>query len=328
MNDAYSRAAFLAGGGAVLAAPRAARAAAPRIALGDDVFIREAWRELRGRTLGIVTNPSGVLSTGETVVDAIVRAGNLRVKALFGPEHGIRGTTGAGEHVASAVDTRTGLPVHSLYGATRRPTAAMLDGIDVLVFDIQDVGARPYTYVSTMAYVMQAAAAAGKDVWVLDRPNPIGGRLIDGPVLEPRYASFIGLYPIPERHGMTVGELARLFNEQFGIGCTLAALAPNYWLFAGALVIIGLATLTFTNTTNSLMQLSTEPAMRGRVMALRVGIALGGTPIGAPIVGWVANHFGPRWALGVGAASGFAAALVAIYASMRTKDGRSPTVSP
>jgi len=229
VNDAYSRAAFLAGGGAVLAAPRAARAAAPRIALGDDVFIREAWRELRGRTLGIVTNPSGVLSTGETVVDAIVRAGNLRVKALFGPEHGIRGTTGAGEHVASAVDTRTGLPVHSLYGATRRPTAAMLDGIDVLVFDIQDVGARPYTYVSTMAYVMQAAAAAGQDVWVLDRPNPIGGRLIDGPVLEPRYASFIGLYPIPERHGMTVGELARLFNEQFGIGCTLRVVAMEGW---------------------------------------------------------------------------------------------------
>jgi MFS family permease len=103
----------------------------------------------------------------------------------------------------------------------------------------------------------------------------------------------------------------------FGIGCTLAAIAPTYWLFAGALVIIGVAALTVTNTTNSLMQLSTEPAMRGRVMALRVGIALGGTPIGALIVGWVANHFGPRWALGVGAASGFAAALVAIYASAR-----------
>ncbi len=103
----------------------------------------------------------------------------------------------------------------------------------------------------------------------------------------------------------------------FGIGCTLAALAPSYWFFAGALVIIGVAALTLTNTTNSLMQLTTEPAMRGRVMALRVGIALGGTPIGAPIVGWVANHFGPRWALGVGAASGFAAVIVAIYASAR-----------
>ncbi len=109
----------------------------------------------------------------------------------------------------------------------------------------------------------------------------------------------------------------------FGIGCTLAALAPNYWLFAGALVIIGVAALTLTNTTNSLMQLTTEPAMRGRVMALRVGIALGGTPIGAPIVGWVANHFGPRWALGVGAASGFAAAIVALYASMRAGEPRS-----
>jgi uncharacterized protein YbbC (DUF1343 family) len=224
-----SRAAFLAGAGAALAAPRAAHAAEPRIALGDDVFIREAWRELRGRRVGIVTNPSGVLSTGESVVDAIVQAGNLRVRALFGPEHGIRGTTGAGEHVASAVDARTGLPVYSLYGATRRPTAAMLDGIDVLLFDIQDVGARPYTYVSTMAYVMQAAAAAGKDVWVLDRPNPIGGRLIDGPVLEPRFASFIGLYPIPERHGMTVGELARLFNEAFGIGCRLHVVAMEGW---------------------------------------------------------------------------------------------------
>jgi len=105
----------------------------------------------------------------------------------------------------------------------------------------------------------------------------------------------------------------------FGLGCTLAAIAPGYWFFAGALVVIGVAALTFTNTTNSLMQLTTEPAMRGRVMALRVGIALGGTPIGAPVVGWVANHCGPRWALGVGAASGFAAAIVAVYALARPR---------
>jgi len=110
----------------------------------------------------------------------------------------------------------------------------------------------------------------------------------------------------------------------FGLGCTLAALAPNYWLFAGTLVIIGVAALTLTNTTNSLMQLSTEPAMRGRVMALRVGVALGGTPIGAPIVGWVADHCGPRWALGVGAASGFAAVIVGAYALA----GRTPRVQP
>jgi MFS family permease len=109
----------------------------------------------------------------------------------------------------------------------------------------------------------------------------------------------------------------------FALGCTLAAIAPGYWLFAGALVIIGVAALTFTNTTNSLMQLSTAPAMRGRIMALRVGIALGGTPIGAPIVGWVANHCGPRWALGVGAASGFAAAIVAVFVLIRGEENAS-----
>jgi uncharacterized protein YbbC (DUF1343 family) len=223
------RGAFLAASAAALVAPSIAHAASPRIALGDDVFVREQWQALRGRTVGIVTNPSGVLSTGESVVDAIVRIGDVRVKALFGPEHGIRGTTGAGEHVGSSVDERTGLPVHSLYGATRKPTAAMLDGIDVLLFDIQDVGARPYTYISTMAYVMQAAAAYGKQVWVLDRPNPVGGTLVDGPVLDPHYASFIGLYPIPERHGLTIGELAKLFNEQFGIGCTLRVVPMEGW---------------------------------------------------------------------------------------------------
>jgi uncharacterized protein YbbC (DUF1343 family) len=191
--------------------------------------VRDAWRGLRGRTIGIVTNPSGTLSNGVSLVDAVAQNDAIHVKALFGPEHGIRGTAGAGEHVGSSVDERTGLPVYSLYGATRHPTAAMLEGIDVLVFDIQDVGARPYTFVSTMAYVMESAAQYGKEVWVLDRPNPIGGELIDGPVLDPRFKSFIGLYAIPERHGMTVGELARLFNEHFGIGCALRVVPMEGW---------------------------------------------------------------------------------------------------
>ena len=205
------------------------RAATPVVTLGDDAFVRDVWRELRGRSIGIVTNPSGVLSSGESVIDAVHGNPRIALRALFGPEHGIRGTTGAGETVGSSTDPKTGLPVHSLYGATRRPTRAMLDGIDVLLFDIQDVGARPYTYVSTMAYVMEAAAAYGKDVWVLDRPNPVGGVLLDGPVLEPKYASFIGLYPIPERHAMTVGELARMFNDHFGIGCTLRVIPMQGW---------------------------------------------------------------------------------------------------
>jgi len=231
-RNGLSRPAFLAGAGAVLAsagAPRAAAARNARITLGDDAFVHDGAAQLRGRAVGIVTNPTGALSSGELLVDALARAGGVNVKALFGPEHGIRGNAGAGESVGSSVDEKTGLPVFSLYGKTRRPTAEMLSGIDVLVFDIQDVGARPYTYVSTMAYVMQAAAQYGKDVWVLDRPNPTGGALIDGPVLEPKFASFVGLYPIPERHGMTVGELARLINDHFGVGCRLRVVPMQGW---------------------------------------------------------------------------------------------------
>jgi uncharacterized protein YbbC (DUF1343 family) len=200
-----------------------------RILLGDDVFVHDAWRELRGRTVGIVTNQSGVTSTGEPLVDAVHRNGQIAVKALFGPEHGIRGVVLAGETVGSSTDEKTGLPVHSLYGATRHPSAQMLDGIDVLLFDMQDVGARPYTYVSTMAYVMESAAQYGKEVWVLDRPNPIGGVMVEGPVLDPKFKSFIGLYPIPERHGMTVGELARMYNERFAINCKLRVIPMQGW---------------------------------------------------------------------------------------------------
>ena len=219
--------------GAALATEPAARVPTVRrettIVLGDDAFIRDGWRELRGRTVGIVTNPSGVLSSGEPLADAVHRNAGIAVKALFGPEHGIRGTLGAGETVSSSTDEKTGLPVYSLYGATRHPTQQMLDGIDVLLFDIQDVGARPYTYVSTMAYVMESAAKYGKEVWVLDRPNPVGGVMLDGPVLDPRFKSFIGLYPIPERHGMTVSELAQMFNDRFAIGCKLKVVRMQGW---------------------------------------------------------------------------------------------------
>src|SRR5579884_267168 len=227
-----TRRAFLAGIGAVSASAAcrdAAAAAAPRVMPGDDVFVRDGWRALRGRGVGLITNASGVLSSGVSAIDAIHANPQIALRALFGPEHGIRGTAGAGQTVSSSLDERTGLPVHSLYGPTRKPTEAMLDGVDVLAFDIQDVGARPYTYVSTMAYAMQACAEYGKEMWVLDRPNPVGGELIDGPILEPKYKSFVGLYPIPERHGMTVGELARLFNEHFGIGCALHVVPMEGW---------------------------------------------------------------------------------------------------
>jgi uncharacterized protein YbbC (DUF1343 family) len=208
---------------------RPARAATPHVLPGDDVFVAETWRELRGRSIGIVTNQSGVLSDGTTLVDAVRANPQIAVKALFAPEHGLRGDRDAGTYVPSYVDPRSGLPVYSLYGATRHPSARMLADIDVLLFDIQDVGARPYTYVSTMAYVMQSAKQYGKEIWILDRPNPIGGVRVEGPVLEPAFASFIGLYPVPERHGMTIGELAQLFNERFGIGAALRVVKMRGW---------------------------------------------------------------------------------------------------
>jgi len=223
-----SRAAFAASATATvatLAYPRSrARAEAvppANVTLGDDVFLRGAWRELDSRTVGVVTNQTGVTSELTTIVDGIKRNTAIAIKAIYAPEHGFRGDRPAGSYVPSYTDAKTGLPVYSLYGPSRRPGAEMLRGVDVLLYDIQDVGDRAYTYVSTLAYVMEAAKALGKSVWVLDRPNPIGGSIVEGPVLDPRFASFIGLYPIPVRHGMTVGELAKMFNDRFGIGADL-----------------------------------------------------------------------------------------------------------
>jgi uncharacterized protein YbbC (DUF1343 family) len=223
---------FLASSSAALAtgalAPPA-HAAVPHVLPGDDVFVSETWKELAGRTIGIVTNQSGVLSDGTTIVDAVRANPEIRVKALFAPEHGLRGDHDAGTYVPSYTDPRSGLPVYSLYGETRHPSPKMVEGIDVFVFDIQDVGARPYTYMSTMAYVMESAKQYGKEIWVLDRPNPIGGVRVEGPVLEPAFKSFIGLYPIPERHGLTIGELALLFNDHFGIGAKLRVVKLRGW---------------------------------------------------------------------------------------------------
>jgi len=193
---------------------------AARVTLGDEIFLAQAWHDLHGRCVGVITNQTGVTSRLEPLVDAIKRNGRICIKSIYSPEHGLRGDRPAGAYVASYTDERTGLPVYSLYGSTRHPSAEMLAGVDVLLFDIQDVGDRAYTYISTMAYAMEAAKQFNKEIWVLDRPNPIGP-MVEGPVLDPRYKSFIGLYPLAMRHGMTVGELARLFNEHFGIGAKL-----------------------------------------------------------------------------------------------------------
>lgn len=200
-----------------------------RVELGDEAFLRAAWRDLNGRSVGVITNQSGVTSHLQSIVDAIRGHGGINIKAIYAPEHGFRGDRGAGASIASYVDPTTHLPVYSLYGASRHPSAAMLEGIDVLLFDIQDVGSRAYTYISTMAYAMQGAKQYGLEFWVLDRPNPTGGAIVEGPVLEPAYQSFIGLYPIAMRHGMTIGELAMLFNDRFGIGAKLRVIRMAGW---------------------------------------------------------------------------------------------------
>ena len=205
----------------LLAAPLLGAALPPaNVTLGDEIFLNQAWRGLHGRRVGVITNQTGVTSRLQSLVDAIRDNPSISLRAIYAPEHGFRGDRTAGAYVGSYTDPATGLPVYSLYGPTRHPSEAMLHDVDVLLFDIQDVGSRAYTFVSTMAYAMQSAAQQGKEFWVLDRPNPVGST-VEGPVLEPDEESFIGLYPIAMRHGMTVGELARLFNEHFGIGANL-----------------------------------------------------------------------------------------------------------
>ncbi|HEX2079956.1 MAG TPA: DUF1343 domain-containing protein [Longimicrobium sp.] len=196
---------------------------------GVDVLAAGPPAVLAGKRIGLITNQTGVGRDGRSTIDILAAAPGMELVALFSPEHGIRGVAAEGERITSGRDERTGLPIHSLYGETRKPTAEMLRGIQALVFDIQDVGARPYTYVSTMALGMQAAKEAGIPFVVLDRPNPIGGTVVEGGVLDPAFATFVGMYPIPARHGMTVGELARLFNAEFGIGADLTVVPVRGW---------------------------------------------------------------------------------------------------
>ncbi|MGZ3496054.1 MAG: exo-beta-N-acetylmuramidase NamZ family protein [Vulcanimicrobiaceae bacterium] len=214
-----------------LATPTANAGQLPRakVTLGDEIFLQSAWHDLHGKCVGVITNQTGVTSHLVNIVDAIKANPGICLKAIYSPEHGLRGDRAAGAYVSSYTDPRTGLPVYSLYGPQKHPSAKMLAGVDVLLFDIQDVGDRPYTYVSTMAYAMEAAKEFGKEIWVLDRPNPIGGDGVEGPVLDPRFKSFIGLYPIPMRHGMTVGELADLFNSEYGIGAKLRVIRMEGW---------------------------------------------------------------------------------------------------
>lgn len=196
---------------------------------GIDVLLRDSLHLVTGRRVGLITNQTGSTASGVSSIDALAGQTGVELVALFSPEHGIRGAEEGGLAIGSSTDAATGLPIRSLYGETRQPTAGMLADIDVLVFDIQDIGARYYTYVSTMALAMEAAGRSGLPFIVLDRPNPIGGTAVHGNVLDPAFASFVGMYPVPMRHGMTAGELARMIRGRFGVVVELTVVPAAGW---------------------------------------------------------------------------------------------------
>lgn len=197
--------------------------------LGVEVLLDNQKDLLEGKRVGLITNPTGVDQELTSVVDLLNNDPEINLTTLYGPEHGVRGSAQAGDYVEYYIDEETGLPVYSLYGETRKPTPDMLENVDVLVFDIQDVGTRFYTYIYTMALAMEAAEENDIPFIVLDRPNPLGGEKVEGPVLDPDYASFVGKYPIPLRHGMTVGELAKFFNNEYDIGADLTVVEMEGW---------------------------------------------------------------------------------------------------
>jgi uncharacterized protein YbbC (DUF1343 family) len=210
--------------------PRPARAGP--VATGLDVLVAERFRRLRGRRVGLVCNPTSVDRRLRHAADLLRAAPGVALAALFGPEHGVRGEVQYMAAVGSEVDPGTGVPVHSLYGRTRdslRPGAEQLRGLDALVFDVQDVGSRYYTYQATMMLCLEAAAEAGIAFWVLDRPNPIGGRAVEGPALRPGFESFCGIHDLAVRHGMTVGELALLFRAERRLEVELEVVPCRGW---------------------------------------------------------------------------------------------------
>jgi len=201
--------------------------APPAVLVGIDVLEAEQFAPLRGKRVGLITNQTGQTADGRRTIDLLREAPEVSLVAVFSPEHGLEGQLSG--QVGHSQDNSTGMKVWSLYGRTRRPTPEMLEGLDVLVFDIQDAGVRYYTYATTMAYAMEEAEKAGIAFLVLDRPNPLNGARVDGPMLDADRLSFEGYFPLPLRHGMTVGELARLYNGENGIGVELDVVPMRNW---------------------------------------------------------------------------------------------------
>ncbi len=202
-----------------------------QVQLGSEVLAATGFQELQGKRVGLITNPSGLNRGGESTIDLLRRTPGVKLVGLFGPEHGVYGDVKAGENVADKTDRRTGLPVHSLYGATRKPTPEMLKDLDALVYDLQDTGVRSYTFISTMGLAMEACAQARVEFVVLDRPNPLGGERVEGPMVDERFRSFVGQWNIPYAYGMTCGELARMINGEGWIKspCKLTVIPMKGW---------------------------------------------------------------------------------------------------
>jgi uncharacterized protein YbbC (DUF1343 family) len=202
-----------------------------QVKTGIEVLAGRDFDLLRGKRVGLLTNPTGVDATLRSTIDILHE--NVNLTALFGPEHGVRGDFSAGDHVGDQVDAKTGIPVYSLYGSTRKPGREMLENVDVIVYDIQDIGTRSYTYISTMGLLMEAAAEFDKEVLILDRPNPLGGVRVEGPLVEEGFHSFVSQYSIPYVYGLTCGELALLLNGEGmlegGRQCKLQVVPMEGW---------------------------------------------------------------------------------------------------
>jgi len=200
---------------------------------GIENLVDLGFESLKGKNIGLITNPSGINSKLKSTVDILFEAKNIRLVALYSPEHGVRGNFSAGDKIEGNTDEQTKLPVYSLYGKTRKPTKEMLKGIDILVYDIQDIGSRSYTFISTMGLAMEAAAENNIEFIVLDRPNPLGGNRIEGPLVEPGYISFVSQFPIPYIYGLTPGELAKYLNEEGllknKVKCKLTVIPMKGW---------------------------------------------------------------------------------------------------
>jgi uncharacterized protein YbbC (DUF1343 family) len=244
------------------AAPGIAQVQAP-VRPGIEVFLSDVPAALRGKRVGLITNQSAIDRSRTPVIDLIATHKDLTLAALLAPEHGIRGTAAAGEKIEDDTDPKTGVRIHSLYKAEDRgPTPEMLKDVDVLVYDLQEVGGRTWTYVSTMILSMQAAAKKRIPFVVLDRPNPIGGEIVEGALLDPKFKSFVGMYPIPARHGMTVGELATMFNKQHRIGAELIVARVGNWRRSQWLDDTG---LPWTNPSPNLRSLAALKSYPGSV---------------------------------------------------------------